>query len=225
MAKILFVEDDRDLTLTVSQWLESEHHTVEVVHNGQEGLDRVLHCNYDVIILDWSLPEVTGVEICRQYRNSKGTTPVMMLTGKDMLQDKEAGLDSGADDYLTKPFSLRELLARIRALLRRPTTYRSTVLKVGNLVLDTAQHQISKNGQPLQLLPIDFALLEFLMRHPNEVFSADALIQRVWHTDSEATSDALRTALKRIRKKIDDDPDKSIIENIPRVGYLLRAEQ
>jgi len=223
MPKILIVEDDRDLTLTISQWLESESYTVEVIHSGQEGLDRVLNGNYDVIILDWELPEVSGIEICHRYRDRKGNTPVIMLTGKGTVHDKETGLDSGADDYLTKPFSMRELSARLRAILRRPTTFRSTVLKVGNLTVDTGQHLITKNDKPIQLLPIDFALLEFLMRHPNEVFSTDALLQRVWHTDSEATSDALRTAVKRIRQKVDDEGSDSLIENIPRLGYRLRG--
>ncbi len=225
MAKILLVEDDRDLSATISKWLQYERHTIEVVHDGTEGLDRVLLGSYDVIILDWRLPELSGLEICKQYRDKKGNTPIIMLTGKTELTDKEAGLDAGADDYLTKPFSMRELTARLRALLRRSSSFRSPILKIGKLSLDPVHHQITKDGEPLNLAPIDFALLEFFMRHPNELLGTDALLQRVWHSDSEATSDSLRTSLKRIRKKIDDDPENSMIENIPRVGYRLKADQ
>jgi DNA-binding response OmpR family regulator len=144
------------------------------VHNGRDGLDRLRNCQYDIIILDWALPDTTGLEICRTYRAEQGVTPIVMLTGRGSVSDKEIGLDSGADDYLTKPFNMKELSARLRALLRRSTQQPSNVLKAGELTVDPAKYKVMKNGVDIQLLPREFALLEFFMRHPDEVFSAEA---------------------------------------------------
>jgi DNA-binding response OmpR family regulator len=226
MAKILFVEDDTNLAEMVIEWLTFEHHKVECVHNGREGLDRIRLASYDLVILDRNLPEVDGVEICRTHRADGGTTPIIMLTGMNAITDKETGLDTGADDYLTKPFSVKELSARIRALLRRSSRSPSNLLKANNLVLDPTKHLVLKNGTEIHLLPKEFSMLEFFMRHPGEVFSSEALLQRIWQTDSEATPDAVRTCLKRLRRKIDDsdNEDKSTIQTVPRVGYKLRSE-
>ena len=220
MAKILLIEDDPELSATVAKWLTLERHTVDVANDGNDGLDRVLGASYDIIVSDVTLPGVDGFEICRQFRSQGGHTPVIMLTGKNHIQDKETGFDAGADDYLTKPFSVRELGARIRALLRRPEVFRSDIA-VGPLALDLASHQILKNGVPLDLLPVDYALLEFLMRHPGETFSTDTLITRVWSTDKFPTVEAVRSAVKRIRKLIDTDGEESLIETVNKVGYRL----
>ncbi|MBA3860161.1 MAG: DNA-binding response regulator [Cyanobacteria bacterium PR.3.49] len=225
MARILLVEDDRDQATTIDEWLTAEHHNVVIAYDGEEGAYRIDNDVFDVIVLDWDLPKMTGIDILKRYRVKKGSTPVIMLTGKGTIADRESGLDGGADDYLTKPFSLRELSARIRALLRRPGEVKSNVLTARNLILDPVKHSVTKNGEEVMLLPRDFALLEFFMRNLDVVFSTDALIQRVWEDDSDVTSDALRTAIKRLRKKLDDgdDESKSVIENIPRVGYRMRA--
>ncbi|MCC7531608.1 MAG: response regulator transcription factor [Candidatus Melainabacteria bacterium] len=224
MAKILLVEDDEDLAETISDSLSDEHHTVETFHDGLDGRNTLKMNEYEVIILDWDLPGMTGIDILKKYRADGGTTPVIMLTGKGELAEKEQGLDSGADDYLTKPFHLKELAARVRSLLRRPPLLQSNVLSHGNLVLDPSNYKISRGEKELRLLPRDFALLEFLMRHPNEIFSADVLLARVWHYDSDATPEGLRVAIRRIRKVVDetDDLSSSVIENISRVGYRLR---
>jgi|SRR5277367_6747838 len=226
MAKILFVEDDVNLAEMVVEWLTFEHHKVEVVHNGRAGLDRIRLASYDLVILDRNLPEVDGVEICRTHRADGGTTPIIMLTGMNAITDKETGLDTGADDYLTKPFSVKELSARIRALLRRSSRSPSNLLTANNLVLDPVKHLVIKNGTEIHLLPKEFSMLEFFMRHPGEVFSSEALLQRIWQTDSEATPDAVRTCLKRLRRKIDDsdNEEKSAIQTVPRVGYKLRSD-
>jgi two-component system OmpR family response regulator len=223
MAKILLVEDDVDLTVMVETWLSSESHTVEVVHNGQEGLERLRVSDYDVVVLDWELPGMAGVDVLKHFRNEQGRTPVLMLTGKRSVDDKEIGLDLGADDYLTKPFHVKELSARIRALLRRTGPSKSNILKVGDLVLDPSRHKLTKGGVEVQLLPREFALLEFLMRHPEDVFSGEALLQRVWHSESDATIEAIRTCIKRLRQKLDQDDDSSIIETIARIGYRLKS--
>ncbi len=226
MAKILLVEDDEDLAVTVSDMLNDERHTVDTAHNGLDAMELLQNQTYEVIILDWNLPGMTGIEILKKFRAAGGGTPVIMLTGKGEIAEKEQGLDSGADDYLTKPFDLKELAARVRSLLRRPKLASSNVLTWGDLVLDPSKFEISRSGQQLRLLPRDFALLEFLMRHPTQIFSAQALLDGVWKYDSDATPESLRVAIRRIRKVIDerDDLDTSLIENISRVGYRMRAQ-
>ncbi|MBX9567609.1 MAG: response regulator transcription factor [Candidatus Obscuribacterales bacterium] len=224
MAKILLVEDDLQIAETVSNWLKSEH--FEVIHcdDGADASYRLKAQTFDLGIFDWELPGMSGLDLCRNYRASQGAMPILMLTGKDSMADKIAGLDVGADDYLTKPFSLKELSARVRALLRRPAVVVSNVLELGSLRLDTQKHRLTKDGAEIQLMPRDFALLEFFMRNPDIVFSSEALLNRVWNDESEAGSDALRTSIKRLRKKLDsgDNEADSVIENIPRVGYRFR---
>lgn len=221
MPKILLVEDDCDIQLTVSKCLSAENYTVEIAASGEEGLERLGCFEYDVIVLDVKLPGISGTDVCRQFRKSGGKTPILMLTGKDSIDDIESGLDSGADDYLTKPFDMRELLARLRAMLRRPAAVSQTnVLRVGSIELDTATRKLKRDGTAVYMLPRDFELLEFLMRHPSQIFSTEALLERVWHNDKDVGQDALRSSLRRIRQKIGDSECK-IIENIPKVGYRL----
>jgi len=225
--KVLLVEDDKDLTVIVQSWLQSENYALDIAYDGRDGYEYVRQGHYDVIILDWDLPGMSGVDICKKYRAANGTAAVLMLTGKSQISDKELGLDSGADDYLTKPFNMRELSARLRALMRRPTMAVSNVLAAGELKMDPLKHRLTKNGVDIHLLPKDFSLLEFLMRHPDEVFSTEALLQRVWNLDTESGSNAVRTSVKRLRKMLDDsdDEEKSIIENVRRIGYRLRIEK
>jgi len=225
LAKILLVEDDIDLAVTIDDGLSAERHTVETFHDGLDGHDTLKMTEYDVIVLDWDLPGMTGIDILKNFRAAGGTTPVIMLTGKGEVAEKEQGLDSGADDYITKPFNLKELAARIRSVLRRPPLVQSNVLAYGDLTLDPVKFRVTRGSMELRLLPRDFALLEFLMRHPSEIFSVDTLLARVWQYDSDATPEGLRVAIRRIRKIVDvsDDLSQSVIENIARVGYRLRA--
>lgn len=225
MAKILVVEDDDDFAETIVDGLTLERHTVEHVGDGKECIELLRVAEYDVIVLDWNLPSMQGIEVLKSFRQAGGKTPILMLTGKGAIQDKEQGLDTGADDYLTKPFDMRELVARVRALLRRREVVASNTLQVRDVVLDPVKHRVTKAGTPIHLLPRDFALLEFFMRHPDEVFPAETLLSRVWQFESEASAEGLRAAIRRIRKAIDGDGDlsDSIIENISRVGYRLRV--
>ncbi len=221
MAKIILVEDDKSIREDVVDWLEFEKHTVEAVDNGNEAVDRLRLYEYDLVILDWELPGVLGIDICKKYRAFGGIAPVLMLTGKNAIEDKEAGLDSGADDYLTKPFHLKELSARIRALLRRPSTMTGTVLKVQNISLDTNTKKLSKDGEEIPLSPREYALMDFLMRHPGEVFSQEALLERVWSSESDASVFSVYTAVKTLRKKITDPGGKSILATVHGLGYKL----
>jgi DNA-binding response OmpR family regulator len=218
MSKILLVEDDVDLAGMVRQNLAREHATIEVVHSGSEALDVLAVSDFDLLILDWELPGASGIEVCKWYRDKGGTSPVLMLTGKAAIVDKETGLDSGADDYLTKPFSMRELSARARAALRRHSGAASNVLVHGGYKLDPHKFQLEKDGKQIALQPREFALLEFLMRHQGVVFSPEALIERIWRSDTEAGIDALRACVKRLRKKLDD---ADLIETVHGMGYRL----
>ncbi len=225
MAKILLVEDDTSLATLIEEWLTGEHHSLEIMYDGTSGWDRLLLCEYDLIILDWNLPYISGVDLCKRYRANQGLAPIIMLTGRSAISEKEEGLDSGADDYLTKPFNMKELSARVRALLRRPRALVSNLLTVGDITLDPAKYRVTKSGKDVHLVPKDFALLEFFMRHPEDVFSTESLLQRVWSSESESTGEALRSSVKRLRQKLDGenvDLEKSFIENIPRIGYRLR---
>jgi DNA-binding response OmpR family regulator len=221
VAKILLVEDDLGLTRIVRDWLTAEKHHVESVSDGKEGLDHLRFYEFDLVILDVQLPGMSGIEILKAYRAAGAETPVLMLTGKDTISDLELGLGSGADDYLTKPFQMRELSARIRALMRRRGKFLGDILKACNIELHPATFEVTKSGAAVSLLPKEFALLEFFMRHPNEIFSAEALLNRVWPTDSESTVDALTTCIKRLRKKLDEDDQPSIIKTIHGRGYKL----
>ncbi|HEY9786986.1 MAG TPA: response regulator transcription factor [Candidatus Obscuribacterales bacterium] len=221
MAKILLVEDDVDVSEQVEKWLTHEQHAVEVVRDGQEASDRLKFYKYDVVVLDWALPKLSGVEVLKDFRARGGSTPVLMLTGKGAVDEKEEGLDSGADDYLTKPFHFKELSARIRALLRRPQATKTNQLKIRDIELDRASRRVTRNGIDIQLLPKEFALLEFLMRHTNEVFSPEALLDRVWHSESDSSVDTIYTTMRTLRKKISPDDASSIIRTIHGAGYMI----
>ena len=224
MAKLLLVEDDQDLSGRVTEWLNFEQHAVEAVFDGLEASERLKFYQYELVILDWDLPKKPGIDVCKEYRAGGGLTPILMLTGKGTVNDKELGLDAGADDYLTKPFHLKELSARIRALLRRPATFTGTTLKIGTLEIDPSSHQLTVDGKEVNLLPKEYAILEFLMRHPNEVFSPDALLNRVWNSESDASTDTVYTYIKTLRKKVSPEAPSSIIKTVHGVGYKLESK-
>ena len=223
MSKILIVEDEVDLADQLRKSLVRDHHVVEVVHNGNAAVDTLRVSSFDLIILDWMLPGQSGIEVCRFHRNRGDVTPVLMLTARSSIEDKEQGLDSGADDYLTKPFNLREFGARIRALLRRGKTT-SNVLTSGELELDPAARKLTYQNKEIHLEPKEFNLLEFLMRNADQVFSADALITRVWESSTEVSSDAIRVYVRGIRKKLDEPAGKSFIVTVHGSGYKFNSQ-
>jgi DNA-binding response OmpR family regulator len=223
MTKILLVDDDQRLTRALDDWLTAEEHQVEILADGQAGLERALHNDFDVLILDWNVPSLAGVDVCKQYKDSGGNAKVIMLTGKSTIQDRVTGLDAGADDYLTKPFNPEELSARVRALTRRTTAEKKSAgdaaLVFGFLRLDPKSKELLKNDSPVKLKAKEFSLLEFLMRNPNQVFSANELLDSVWSQDSEVSTDTIRVYITRIREKIDRDKDNSVIKTVHAVGY------
>ena len=223
MPKILVVEDDIDLANRVRAWLEAERFLAEVANDGVTAWEHLEAFTYDVIVMDWELPGITGPEICRKFRAQGGCTPIIMLTGKDKIADKETGFDAGADDYLTKPFHVKELSARIKALMRRPQAVTPSILKVADIELDPVGHKVTKKGQTIVLLPKEFALLEFFIRHPGQLFSPEALLERLWHSESESTIETVYTYVKRLRAKIDTDKKNSLIKTVYGLGYRLEA--
>lgn len=223
MAKILIVDDDVALSEFIRDSLKMDGHSVEVANDGHDALARLAVSGFDTLLLDWDLPGVSGIEICRHVRQKGSVVPVIMLTGKTAKGDKLTGLDSGADDYITKPFDVEELNARVRAVLRRASASTTNALKVGDLVLDPSNYRVYRAEQEIRLLPKEFALLQFFMRHPGQVFSVEALLQRVWDSESESTDEAIRSCIKRLKKKLEDDAGNCVIENVPRVGYRLAS--
>lgn len=221
MAKILVVEDDLTICTIIDDWLSHQHHTVEISHNGLEADHYLKTYQYDVIVLDWGLPDLSGVEVCKRYKTNGGRAPVLMLTGKRDIEDKEEGFNAGADDYLTKPFDVKELSARIRALLRRPTSVYDNILSIRNISLDPNNHIVTKDGAVVKLTPKEFAVLEFFLRNPNKVFRADALLDHIWHSEAGSGPETVRTCIKRLRRQIDTEGTPSIIENVHGVGYKL----
>jgi len=200
-----------------------ERHSLEIVSDGKEALENMKFYQYELVILDWELPGMHGPQILKEFRDAGKTTPVLMLTGKGTIDDKEVGFGAGADDYLTKPFNMKELSIRLRALLRRPGGMTASIITIANLELDQANFKLLKDGEEVKLLPKEFALMEFLMRHPNQVFSQDALLNRVWESDSDSTGSALTTCIKRLRKKLDEEGKPSIITTVHGVGYKLEV--
>ncbi|MBX9687978.1 MAG: response regulator transcription factor [Candidatus Obscuribacterales bacterium] len=220
MAKILVVEDSADILEMVKLTLESEHYSVETAANGDDGWFYLSSYDYDLAILDWQMPGKAGIDMIREYRSLGGKTPILLLTGLTSFANKEEGLDGGADDYLTKPFNVRELCARVRALLRRSNRETDNKLRGGGIELDPVSYVVTMSGAPVDLQPKEFQLLEFFMRHPNKVFDQEAVLNRVWPSDSEATVQALRSTLRRLRTKI--DPDGKVIKTVHGVGYIFR---
>lgn len=221
MPKVLIVEDDLVFSYLIQHHLELNHYIIEAVKTGQEGLNRLDSGIYDLAILDWMLPDMLGVDICKQYRASGGTTPILILTAKNTSEEKALGLDSGADDYLVKPFDPTELLARLRALMRRPVGFTGKVLKVQDVELDTTTYTVTRAGKEIDLALKEIAILELLMRHPNQRFTADALLQRVWRSDASASVETVRTHMKTLRKKLNDTNESPLIRTTRHLGYRI----
>lgn len=223
MAKILLVEDDVTVAIMVEQMLMSKRHIVDVVDDGKQAIDLLRKHQYELLIVDWGLPTRTGPEICQWYRASGGTGKILFLTGHDTIDAKEFGFTSGADDYLTKPFDLRELVLRVDALLRRPEQTKQDIVQAGRISLDRQKMSAARDGVEINLTDMEFALLEFFIQNPNRVFTNKMLLEHVWPADSERSQDTIRVAINKLRKKIDGDAETSIIKNLHGRGYMLES--
>lgn len=222
--RLLLIEDDHQLNQSLKAQLVKEGYAVDVAFDGETGEDFARMTPYDVIIIDVMIPKKDGILVCRALRRARLTTPILMLTARDTIQDRVLGLDSGADDYLVKPFSLHELFARLRALLRRgsPETQRMGLLCVRDLRLDPATREVERGGQPIKLNTKEFALLEYFMYHPNQVLSREMIEKHIWSYDSLCTSNVVDVYIRRLRRKIDDPFPTKLLETVHGVGYKLR---
>ncbi len=223
MAKILLVEDDTTVSLMVENMLVHKRHQVDAVDDGKKAIDLLRSNVYDLIIVDWGLPTRSGIEVSQWFRASGGTAKILFLTGKVHIDEKEEGFGAGADDYLTKPFDLKELILRVEALLRRPEPIKPDHMAVGELRLDRHTKKVFRNDSELYLTEMEFALLEFFMVNPNKVFTNKMLLEHVWPADSSRSPDTIRIAINKLRKKIDgsDKEQNSLIKNVHGRGYML----
>ncbi|MBF2089953.1 MAG: response regulator transcription factor [Synechococcales cyanobacterium K44_A2020_017] len=222
--RILLVDDEPALTGPLSRVLTREGYQVDITHDGWEGSQLAQSGGYDVLILDWMLPALSGLELCQQLRAQGDTTPVLFLTAKDTLDDRVEGLDAGADDYLVKPFELRELLARVRALLRRPPTLEpspTSRLQVDDLVLNLANQVAHRGDRSIDLSEKESQLLAYLMRHANDVLTHEQIQQHLWSADERPSSNALAAQIRLLRRKIEHDGEPQLIHTVYGKGYRL----
>lgn len=223
--RILLVEDEPTIANFIRQGLTEGGYAVDVAEDGREGLDYARAAEYDVLILDIMLPRLNGLALLRRLRTEGNRTPTLMLTARDTVDNRVEGLDAGADDYLVKPFAFPELLARVRALLRRPPLQAGTVLQIGGLHMDTAKHLVERNGRLIDLSPREYAVLEYLMRHPNQVLTRTQIGEHVWNFDFYNESNVVDVYIGYLRRKVDKPGAPSLIHTVRGVGYCLRDER
>lgn len=219
--RILVVEDNRRLNTSLKTSLEEDGYAVDVAFDGDEGEAYALSAPYDLILLDVMLPKKNGFDLCRDLRRQGINAPVLMLTARDAVDDRVDGLDSGADDYLVKPFSMNELRARLRALLRRNKPEKTALIKVGDLSMDPANHLVKRGNDPIKLTPREFAILEYLMRSPNRILTREMIEAHVWNFDFISGSNVVDVYIRRLRRKIDDPYQVKVLETVRGVGYRL----
>lgn len=221
--RILIIEDEKSLADIVKKGLEEEGYAVDVAYNGEDGFFMAENEPSDLIILDIMLPVVDGMTILKRIRKVGLKTPVLMLTAKDTIMDKVSGLDSGADDYLTKPFLFEELLARIRALLRRNSEVKSSIIEIGDLVIDMAAHEVRRGRKNISFSAKEYALIEYMVLNRNKVLSRTALTEHLYNQDFDLDSNVIDVFINRLRNKIDKGFDKKLIHTIRGAGYILKG--
>jgi len=220
--RVLLVEDNRRLNNSLKSSLVEDGYAVDAAFDGSEGEDFALCAPYDLIILDVMLPKKDGFTLCKDLRTQNVHTPILMLTARDAVDDRVQGLDSGADDYLVKPFSLDELRARMRALLRRDHPDKSPLLQVGDLILDPANHKVERAGTPVDLTTREFALLEYLMRNPDRLITREMIEGHIWNFDLRGSSNVIDVYIRRLRNKIDEPFEGKLLETVRGSGYRLQ---
>lgn len=223
MAKILVVEDDESLLETICDYLGAQDYIVEGTSNGVDALNFLKSYDYDLIVLDLNIPGIDGISLCESYRARGGKARTLMLTGRKSIESKVQGFDAGADDYLTKPFDIKELGLRVRALMKRVVSSDKEILQSGRLALDTRNHQVTVDGATVALARQEFALLEFLLRNRDEVFSTDALLDKVWRSDANAGPEAVKACVYRIRTKLGLNDEAPTIRSVHGVGYRFES--
>ncbi|MGZ6004768.1 MAG: response regulator transcription factor [Candidatus Saccharimonadales bacterium] len=222
--RVLVVEDEHKIAAAIKRGLEQENYAVDVCYNGDDGLASAEAEEYDLIILDRMLPgQKQGLDVCKALRDQNNHTPILLLTAKDQVRDKVEGLNAGADDYLIKPFAFEELLARIRALLRRPQDNVGVELKVGDLVLNTVTYEVSRAGKPIMLSRREFSLLEYLMRNRGRILEKDKIINHVWDFDADILPNTVEVYMGYLRNKIDKSAKKQLLHTVRGFGYKIEG--
>jgi two-component system, OmpR family, response regulator len=221
--KILVVEDDRTVGQYVKRGLEEQRYHADLVDDGVEGLRLASGGRYDLIVLDLRLPELNGLEVLRTLRDRGNTTPVLVLTAQDAVDFKVQALRSGADDYVTKPFAFEELLARVEALGRRPKEIRAPLLQVGDLELDMATREVRRAGEPIELTPKEYTVLEYLMRHAGRVMSRTLITEYAWDYHFDPGTNIVDVVINRLRKKVDSGHAHKLVHTVRGVGYVVKA--
>jgi heavy metal response regulator len=220
--QILVVEDEKKVAQFIRQALEEEGYAVDVAHDGEQGLALAQEKAYDLLVLDVMLPRLSGMQVIREFRARKGSTPTLMLTAKTAVEDRVAGLDSGADDYLTKPFAVAELLARVRSLLRRGSMDKTTLLTIADLELDTVSHHARRGGKAIELTAKEYALLEFFLRNRDRVLSRTSISEHIWRYNFDTGTNVIDVYVNHLRNKIDEGFDPRLIHTVRGVGYVLK---
>ena len=223
--RILLVEDEKDLAAIVRQGLEEEGYTVESAYDGEEGLYMAENLPVDLIILDIMLPLIDGLSILKSIRKKGMTTPVLLLTARDAILDKITGLDTGADDYLTKPFVFGELLARVRSLIRRKATVKEAVIRIADLEINTADHEVRRGGKTIALSAREYALLEYLAYKKDSVVSRTDIVEHIYHEDDEMDSNVIDVYINYLRNKIDKEFKSKLIHTVRGSGYILKDQK
>lgn len=222
MAKALIIEDDHEIAADLAKLMSLNGWKVETAHNGSDGLQLLEQFSFDLLLLDWCLPDLTGLEICKRYRNSGGTMPIIFITGQTAIEYKESGLDAGSDDYLTKPFDERELMARVRNAMRRPRAIvELETVRLGTLTFDNRKRTICDGAKKAQLTAAEYSVIEYLLRHKGEAFSAAQLFNAIWQSDSEASEETVRVHIRIIRRKLELAELPTIIEHKRGFGYSI----
>lgn len=223
--RILLVEDDTSVASFIIKGLKEELYAIDATGDGEEGFQMASTIPYDLLILDVMVPKMDGFTICRRLREKDSTTPILLLTARDTVEARVTGLDTGADDYLTKPFAFPELLARIRALLRRGQTQTSTRLTAADLELDPIAHRVWRTGQEIMLTNKEYALLEYLLRNANRVLTRTAIIDHVWDIQYDSMTNIVDVHIRSLRSKVDRDFSEPLIHTVRGVGYVLKAPE
>ncbi|HOJ85776.1 MAG: heavy metal response regulator transcription factor [Elusimicrobiales bacterium] len=222
--KILLIEDEKKISNFIKKGLEEENYLVDTAFNGKDGFEIAVSAPYDLIIMDLMLPYINGFDLCKKLRESGVNTPILMLTVRDSVEDKVKGLDSGADDYLTKPFAFEELLARIRALLRKRNIVEKTILKIDDLEMDLISHKVKRGGKEIILTSKEYALLEYLLRNKGKIVTRTMIYQNVWDIGFDTETNVIDVFVNYLRKKIDGNGSKKLIHTIRGKGYMLQEE-
>jgi len=222
--RILVVDDDRRLCSVIKRGLLEETYAVDVAYDGEEGEYMGEVNSYDLIILDIMMPKKDGIEMCKELRSKRINTPILMLTAKDAVEDRVRGLDAGADDYMVKPFSFNELLARVRALLRREAITKSPEIKLGDFVLNTLTREVKRGDRLIELTTKEYVILEYFMHHHNVVVTRTMLEEHAWDYDFDSMSNLIDVYIRRLRRKLDDNENESVLQTVRGAGYRLKVQ-